>query len=347
MMLFLILPLKAQSELVISIDDPKGDDYGPSTYVYPKSKIYQKGQFDLLNFQVETKDKSIVFKVTFSKPFSSKLLKNIDIYIDKDHLMSSGISKALPGREANIAKRSFWDLAILISPFPDLAEKELNRIAPELSSRVIIPKSYKIFNDTIVFSLPVSDVGSPETTWGYLVLVTQADYESGDKISKTKISYVFDQPESLLIKRVENKPSEKNFGGGNPQSGSSNIIDMIVPFSQSQEKILKGYNAITRSKVMLPFIYFEEKDITKEAELYKNHYSLVASILAKDGKIITIDKGENDGMYLGRIGEVIDEYGDNVTDVIVTEVFESHSICKILKFAVLTYVEKRMTVKFK
>ena len=116
---------------------------------------------------------------------------------------------------------------------------------------------------------------------------------------------------------------------------------------EPQEKVLKAYNAVTGTKVVLPAFYPLPELVTGEKWSSTKHYSLVSTILSKDGKYITIDKGLKDGVYAGRIGTITNEYGEDVTDIVVDEAHDTYSVCKIMKVSVLTYVSERMKVRFR
>jgi len=329
-----------------SLADPPGDDYGPGYYVYPENNAYKPGSFDILGFDVVENEGFVRFKIELKKAYVSN--QNIEIYIDKDHVGGSGNPSALPGRRANIAHESFWEKAVLITPLPELASKELKRIAPDLVGSVIIPKKYWVSGNQVICDISTQEVGVPTPTWGYVVAVTPSDFErpNGGKIGLKDIGA--DLNGALLIREVQNKPGKNNFGGGDVSGMSSNIIDVIVPSGESQEKVLRGYNSITRTLVTLTGVYPPgSRAATWEMDSSIGHYSLKATILGKEAKTITIDKGEKDGIYIGRIGVVIDEYGDELTNVVVDQVFDTYSVCKILKVSMLTYVTERMEVRFK
>jgi hypothetical protein len=364
---------RASADTVISFIDPAGDDHGPGYYVYPANPIYLKGSFDITRFEVSSKGDSTEFSVRFNRRFgdvpntsgpdglplaggyrTGLVLQNIEVYIDEDHILGSGRPSALPGRRANMAYDSYWERAVLICPLPEVARKELNSEAPELSDFVLIPNDYSVSGDTVRFTVPNKWLGTPEASWGFTVLITPADLGEEKKSDRDLFEYVVGSEKHLLIRDVLDKPSKWNFGGGDVSKTSPNIIDMMVPSYEvggvsyePQEKVLKAYNAVTGTKVVLPAVYPLPELVTGEKRSSVKHYSLVSTILSKDGKYITIDKGSKDGIYTGRIGTIINEYGEDVTDVVVDEAHDTYSVCKIMKVSVLTYVSERMKVRFK
>lgn len=340
---------------MFSLSDPAGDDNGPGYYVYPKSPIYAPGSFDLVGVDVATSEGRVNFSVRFKNAFGSlPFLQNIEIYIDKDHRPGSGEAGLLPGRGANVARESFWEQAIFVTPRPLLAETELKRLAPALSGKVMIPKKYMISGNKVEFEVSPGALGYPDRVWGYIIIVTPAALD----VEPKKISILSSSAdvEPLLLKPVKEKPSEFYFGGGDASGVSPNIIDMIVPASpaggpsgETQGKVLSSYNSITRTRVAIKAVYpLEEWVKVKEEKGAAEPFAVEATVLAMGAdRKITIDKGERDGMYVGRIGSITDEYGDEITNVVVEKTYDTYSVCKIMKVAVLSYVGERMKVRFK
>ena len=87
----------------VTFTDPKGDDNGPGSYVYPTDAAYKKGSFDLVD--VEVKDKGAELEITlginasFEDPWESAKwptpgngfsLQMFQIYVDTDGKAGSG-----------------------------------------------------------------------------------------------------------------------------------------------------------------------------------------------------------------------------------------------------------------
>ncbi|MFN2190473.1 MAG: glucodextranase DOMON-like domain-containing protein, partial [Candidatus Promineifilaceae bacterium] len=54
--------------ILIDIEDPLNDDYGPGTYVYPSDGVFSSGNFDITNFQVGYDDENVVFRFLLRGP---------------------------------------------------------------------------------------------------------------------------------------------------------------------------------------------------------------------------------------------------------------------------------------
>jgi carbohydrate-binding DOMON domain-containing protein len=222
----------AGEEVIVSLGDPIGDDYGPGYYVYPSNSLFTPGSFDIVSFEVSRINSNVRFKIRFKNKFfsppkdikgglpSNLFLQNIDIYMDKDHKRGSGRPKALPGRGANIASESFWEQAVLITPLPKEASKSLKQISPGIASSVIIPGNFSVYRDTILFSVSTREIGEPKPWWGYLVMVTPANFTFDEPREKSYFGLGESGEDLLLMLKVRDKRTEWNFGGGDPSGVS-------------------------------------------------------------------------------------------------------------------------------
>jgi carbohydrate-binding DOMON domain-containing protein len=123
---------RRRGKVIFSMDDPMMDDYGPGYYRYPTSKLFSQnpGIYDLRKFTVIDEGSTLLFDLEFkdripkvgpsgSSSASGFHLLMVDIYIDKDHIFGSGITRTLAGRNIEFKPESAWDKMILISPLRD------------------------------------------------------------------------------------------------------------------------------------------------------------------------------------------------------------------------------------
>jgi hypothetical protein len=138
----------ARQPAIFQLDDPRGDDHGDGTLVYPGNDDYVRGDLDLVSFSARRGDGGTWFEAVFARPVRRPDARaiddlgtplqsvaqlgfytlNIDVYIDRDREPASGGVVALPGRKARIAPDSAWDRAIVLTPRPHAARGELKRI---------------------------------------------------------------------------------------------------------------------------------------------------------------------------------------------------------------------------
>jgi hypothetical protein len=138
----------AEGRLIFTLTDPKGDDYGDGTLMYPVRTDMQPGDLDLVTFLAYAQSGGTVFEATFARSVRAperrtidevgttldKIAKlgfyefNIDVYIDTDRIPGSGSTATLPGRRAAIAPANAWEKAICLTPRPYDAQQVLKAI---------------------------------------------------------------------------------------------------------------------------------------------------------------------------------------------------------------------------
>ncbi len=137
-----------EDRLIFRLTDPKGDDYGDGTLMYPLRSDMQPGDLDLVTFSAYAQSGGTVFEATFARSVRvperrtidsvgttlDKIAKlgfyefNIDVYIDTDRVPGSGSTQTLPGRRAAIAPTNAWEKAICLTPRPYDAQDMLKAI---------------------------------------------------------------------------------------------------------------------------------------------------------------------------------------------------------------------------
>lgn len=253
----LVASCVAQVTPRVTLEDPRGDDYGPGSFRYPLDRIHSPGAYDLtrVSFGVDRDEVVLVVEIRGSflvaegadaarynalsgappsvrpteETAGGLALQNIEIYIDLDGDPTTGEHRALPGRGVIIA--SGWERAIWLCPRPLRARTELARRDPEMARNVLIPTALSARGRTLEARFPVSELGKePSPAWGYTVLVTGAISENtfGNK----------DLP--LFVRPVRMAPDAESFGGG--AVGAPPIIDLWVPegAKPSQEELLSS-----------------------------------------------------------------------------------------------------------
>ena len=133
---------------IFKIPDPRGDDHGDGTILYPTESDFRPGDLDLTSFSAREKDGGTMFEAEFAssikRPDSRVIdaggrtlqsvarlgfyLFNIDIYIDMDRKEGSGYTSTLPGRNAQISSAHAWEKVVFLTPRPNDARSQLRKI---------------------------------------------------------------------------------------------------------------------------------------------------------------------------------------------------------------------------
>ncbi len=105
-----VVPDLGTTTIMISVDDPQGDDNGPGTYTYPTDGVFKAGVFDIKQFTVGYDEKNVVFRFVFYGPVpnpwgspNNLAVQTLDVYVDQDPGAGTGNRLLLPGRNAALA----------------------------------------------------------------------------------------------------------------------------------------------------------------------------------------------------------------------------------------------------
>jgi hypothetical protein len=138
----------AESPVLFTLLDPKGDDWGDGSLLYPLREDLVPGDLDILSVSARDEGNGTVFEVTFARQVRQpwrqtvdgigtsldQIAKlgfytfNVDIYIDTDRLPGSGSTIMLPGRRATVDAKFAWEKAICLTPRPYEAKNALQSI---------------------------------------------------------------------------------------------------------------------------------------------------------------------------------------------------------------------------
>ncbi len=169
----------ARAEIIFRYSDPRGDDCGSGTLVYPSHEVYRPGLFDLRQFSVEQAGEDVRFDLRFaviSNPFRAPegfFHQRLEVYI------ATGDGPA--SEEINIGRHRFrtapgcgWQIRIAVAPF---GESRLYRVE-EGQVRGFPEGVYpELLEDgeTIRVRVKADLLPEPLQTWRYYVLVGAFD----------------------------------------------------------------------------------------------------------------------------------------------------------------------------
>jgi hypothetical protein len=250
----------------LALEDPRGDDRGPGSYVPPSDNVYRAGDFDLRRFSVRVDGKDAVFEVTLGAPVRRDIVRqrtnaseldlqngiyvqHVDIYIDTTP--GAGFTQGLPGRRITFPPQSAWDVAISITPRPGPVRNILRDWNAEAAQKVLTPGPVRTQGPTLTVRVPLWQLGGePQKSWGWSVTVSGALWQP----SFALLDRVRGQAEpDALTMPVFAVPEEHAFGGGKLGGSHPYIIDVILPEGVSQSQVLGRHAA--GAPVVLPMVY--------------------------------------------------------------------------------------------
>jgi len=224
------IPQAVTGRVVAFFEDPKGDDYGFGSYVYPLNAAFDpfKGLWDIESVKVLENDQSVVFQFKFGemtnpwnapKGFSHQL---INIYIDAVEGGRTDTYKA--GARVAFSPEYPWDYFIKVAGWPSYGQLFATAEGDEIPDAVQVEADpgEKLIN--VIISKDV--LGNPETMAVYILSGSQDGYGPDH------------------FRAVTPEPSDWTLGGYPLDAGefAPFVLDIVVPEGYSQEEILSSYD---------------------------------------------------------------------------------------------------------
>jgi len=241
----LAVPDLGNTELVLELNDPEGDDHGPGAYTYPQDVVFNAGNFDILNFQIGRDEENIVFKFVMRGPVDNPwgspnglALQTFDIYIDQDSDGQGG--KALfPGRNLALGEDFAWDSAIHVEGWTSgiYVPSETDGITQVASS-----SEFQILADPgqrkVTIRVPKAILGEDPAAWAYAAMVlSQEGFPSGGVMRVRDVLLVAEQW------RIGGAPSNT--------SNHTRVMDLVWPEPGIQESWLSAFEPVSAAQTDL------------------------------------------------------------------------------------------------
>ncbi len=217
------IPKPISGEKIFSATDPKGDDYGPGTYTYPKAPVFKhEGLFDLRKYEIYDSGDKWIFTFDFgamTNPWAAPLgfsHQLINLYLDTEEGGRTETYKK--GARVRFDHESPWDYFIKIAGWPGYgrefvtADGEENKI--DVSSNVKQKK--------VIVGVPKELL--PSVTGEHYLMVFSQDGYGKDH-----------------VRAVQGEASTWQGGGNRAPTVSSNVYDYLAP-NRKQKSILKSYD---------------------------------------------------------------------------------------------------------
>ena len=166
--------------LLLSADDPDGDDVGPGNYVYPTSGDFHPGAFDLERFEVYDTGSTVTFRVrtrdlspTFGSPLGAQL---VDVYVHDPATAGTSTSASFPQRNYSIAAAFAWSRLVEVQGF---GQRFVDAGGTTLGTVAIRANAISRF---ITFAVDKAALGgTPASGWAFTVVLTGQDGFSPDQ----------------------------------------------------------------------------------------------------------------------------------------------------------------------
>ena len=246
----------------VSFSDPKGDDNGPGTYVYPTKGDYKKGSFDLTSLELKDKGSTIEIEIgvnaSIEDPWDSKKwptpgngfsIQMFQIYVDADGKAGSGEKDALPGMNATFGEKDRWEKVIFVSP---QANKEIlsrfEQKAKGLKDKVVLPTKVSAKGKKVIAIIKKSDLGIDLKGAGFQILVSSNE------------GYDSKPANGILARTVNEFEGEHRFGGGDDSDVDPNFVDCLAGAgkggddeAKAQHEMLK-FDAAKKQRAVLTMV---------------------------------------------------------------------------------------------
>jgi hypothetical protein len=285
---------------IFTLTDLRGDDHGDGNLIYPLDDDLDPGDLDLLSLTARDEGNGTWFEATFAKrvrvpgrvaidDLGTQLdvvarygfyNLNLDIYIDTDRTPGSGGVTMLPGRLAEIDPATAWEKAVILTPRPNEAKAELQRmllkilnedakreesdlesaeiealkkqIPLDVETRIFFPTQIRVRGQKIGFFVPALFLGgAAKPTWAYTVATSGADLLVSFGVNWTAGGQ--EDLKSLMILPISPSRWLDRFGGGREHAPiQPPLVDIIVPKGRKQEAILADFDARAKRPVVIP-----------------------------------------------------------------------------------------------
>jgi len=236
----MVIPDMGEAIVVLEVEDPEGDDYGPGTYTYPGDAVFEESVFDAKTFSVGYDGVNLILTFSFvgsiENPWGSPnglSLQTLDVYIDTDPGSGAGARMLLPGRNAALEEGFGWEYAVwaegwtpqVIQVDPDTLEAKSYSEASS-AMRVTVDAG----NNAVTVRIPLIffPEGDP-ADWAYAAMVLGQEGYPAEGVWR--------------VRDVEEASAQYRFGGSPLDINHTRIIDLILPegIEPDQAALLSDY----------------------------------------------------------------------------------------------------------
>ncbi len=235
-----IIPDLGEATVVLDVEDPEGDDYGPGTYTYPEDAVFEESVFDAKSFTVGYDSENLILTFSFVGPVNNPWgspnglsVQTMDVYIDVDPGEGTGARLLLPGRNAALEEGFGWEYAVWAEGW----ESRVVQVDPETLDPVNYSEASSAMRinvdpakSEVIVRVPLSFLpeGNP-MDWAYAAAVLGQEGYPSQGVWR--------------VRNVEQTSAQYAFGGAPDDVNHTRIIDLILPEGgeRDQAELLSDY----------------------------------------------------------------------------------------------------------
>lgn len=230
------------SRLIFLTEDPAGDDRGDGDYTYPSDDRFCEGTFDLREFGVLRDSSRVYFRLGLTKliePVSyidggERFLPGGVIAIKKGDQPERRLIQSCDGIQFEEGDGFDTKVAVGFGVCITDSRGKVVSTTGDISDQIL-----KIGKRAMEFSLPISTIGEPDSTWSYFV---------GIGLMSDRAMDFFGGPVPVVME------SSRLISGGNDRHGNPAFIDVLLPPDVDQRRLLSAYDAASRQLVIVPMV---------------------------------------------------------------------------------------------
>ena len=226
-----LLALGAASVHAVEFTDPKGDDKGPGTYVYPTDGVYKAGSFDITKFSAVKSGANVDFSVEVAAGLDDPwgmgggfAVQMLFVFIKTG---AGGNTATPPGLNVVFAAGHEWNKLVILSPQKKArVTGEAEAKAGALAKDIVVPNITRGRGRVITGSVALAELGGDGNVDGWSYQVVMQSNEG------------FPAAGDFLTRKVNEYEGQHRFGGGNDADCDPHVMDVLEGPEAKQSEML-------------------------------------------------------------------------------------------------------------
>lgn len=226
-----LIALGAASAHAVEFTDPKGDDKGPGSYVYPTDGVYKAGSFDITKFSAVKSGANVDFSVEVAAGLEDPwgmgggfAVQMVFVFIKTG---AGGNTATPPGLNVQFAAGHEWNKLVILSPQKKArVTGEAAAKAAALAKDIVVPNITRGRGRVITGSIPLAELGGDGNVDGWSYQVVMQSNEG------------FPAAGDFLTRKVNEYEGQHRFGGGNDADCDPHVMDVLEGPEAKQSEML-------------------------------------------------------------------------------------------------------------